>query len=139
MDEGGKFFVGGEAQGDELRGGELMDVIAVWSGDQGGEAEAFFEADDAVLGLEGAVAGDPGHHEEDDGHCDPPEMGVLVGGPVVDGDVDGEDEVEEQHGQNEEVKGRMEAGVILEVLGGWHVDPFDVAGRGQHNTLTAGV
>ena len=31
VDERGKFFVGGEAQGDELRRGELVDVIAVWS------------------------------------------------------------------------------------------------------------
>jgi hypothetical protein len=38
----------------------------------------------------------------------------------MDGDVDGEDEVEQKHGQHEEVEGGMEAGVVLEVLRDWH-------------------
>ena len=46
--------------------------------------------------------------------------------PVVDGGVDGEDEVEQQHGQNEEVKRRMVARVILEVLRGRHWNPLEV-------------
>ena len=91
--EFGEFGVGGEAKGDELGDGELVDVGAVGGGEQRVEAETLFEADDAVLSFEGAAAGVAGHEDEDYGHDDPPEMCVLVAGPVVDGDVDGEDEI----------------------------------------------
>ncbi len=80
MDEGGELLVGGEAEGDELGGGELVDVGAIGFGHEGGEAEAFFEADDAVLDFEGAVAGNFRHHEEDDRQDDPPDVGVFVAG-----------------------------------------------------------
>ena len=40
--------------------------------------------------------------------------------PVVDGGVDGEDEVEQEDRQNEEVKGRIEARVVFEVLRSGH-------------------
>jgi hypothetical protein len=40
--------------------------------------------------------------------------------PVADGDIDGEDEVKQEHGEYEEVKGRVEAGVVLEVLRSRH-------------------
>ena len=81
-DEGGEFGVGGEAEGDELFDGELVDVGAVFGGEERGETETLFEADNAVLDAEGAAASDACHDEEDDGHDDPPEMSVLVAGPV---------------------------------------------------------
>jgi hypothetical protein len=40
--------------------------------------------------------------------------------PVVDGGIDGEDEVEQKHGQDEEVKERVPTGVVFEVLRDWH-------------------
>lgn len=46
--------------------------------------------------------------------------------PVVDGDIDREDEVDQEHGQNEEVKGWVEARVVLEVLRGGHWNPLEV-------------
>ena len=49
-DERGKFGVGGEAEGDELFDGELVDVCAVFGLKEGSEAEAFFETDYSVLG-----------------------------------------------------------------------------------------
>ena len=39
---------------------------------------------------------------------------------MTDGEGDGEDEVEEEDGEDEEVHGWVETGVILEVLFGWH-------------------
>jgi hypothetical protein len=45
-------------------------------------------------------------------------------GPMVDGDVDGEDEVEKEHGQYEEVKRRVPAGVVPEVLWSRHQSPL---------------
>jgi len=44
--------------------------------------------------------------------------------PVADGDIDREDEVKQKHGQHEEVKERMEARVVLEVLRSWHWHPL---------------
>jgi hypothetical protein len=127
VDECGDLVVGGEAQGDELAAGEFVDVGAVCGRQERGEAEALFEADDAVLYFEGAVAGEASHYEEDDGHDDPPEMGVAIGGPGVDGDVDGEDEVEDESRDEKEVKRGVEAGVVLEVLRCCHsVPPRDV-------------
>ena len=124
VDEGGDLGVGGETESDELLDGELVDVGAVAGGEERGETEAFFEADEAVLDPEGIAASDACHDEEDDGHDNPPEMGVRVAGPIVNGDVDGEDEVEQKQGQNEEVKGREPARVVLEVLRGGHWSPF---------------
>jgi hypothetical protein len=118
--EVGELGVGGEAEGDELGDGELVDVGAVGGGEECLEAETLFEADDAVLGFERVVAGETSYQEKDDGHDDPPEIGVLVGGPAVDGDVDGEDEIEDQQRDDDEVKGRMEARVVFEVLWGGH-------------------
>lgn len=113
LDEGGEFGVGGEAEGDELSLGELTGGGELGSGEKSGEAETLFEADDAVLGLEGAGAGAAGHEDEDDGHDDPPEMGPAVMRPVVDGGIDGEDEVEKKQGHDGEVERRVEAGVVL--------------------------
>jgi hypothetical protein len=136
--EFGKFGVGGEAKGDELGDGELVDVGAVGGGEQRVEAETLFEADDAVLSFEGGLAGYAGHEEEDDGHDDAPEMSVLVARPVVDCDVDGEDEVEDKQGNDDEVKGRMEACVVFKILrsGHWGVLFARNNGRGQHSILT---
>ena len=119
-DEGWDFGIGGEAEGDELVDGELVDVRAVFGGEERGEAEAFFEANDAVLHFDGAAASDARHDEEDDGHGDPPEKESPVGGPVVDGEIDGEDEVEQQHGQDEEVKERVPTGVVFQILWSGH-------------------
>ena len=136
MDEGGELGVGGETEGDELLDGELVDVGAVGGGEERGDAETLFEADDAVLHFDGAAASDACQDEEDDGHDDPPEMESPVGRPMVDGGVDGEDEVDQEQGQNEEVKGRVEAGVVLEVLRGGHWNPFgiELCRRAQHIT-----
>jgi hypothetical protein len=118
--EFGELGVGGEAEGDELGYGELVDVGAVCGGEECLEAKTLLEADDAVLGFEGGVTGCAGYQEKDDGHYDPPEIGVLVGGPSVDGDVDREDEVEQEQRKDDEVKEWEEAGVIFEVLWGGH-------------------
>jgi hypothetical protein len=47
-------------------------------------------------------------------------MRVLVAWPIVNGDVDGEDEVEQEQGQNEEVEERVPARVVLEILWSRH-------------------
>jgi hypothetical protein len=124
-DQGRELGVGGEAESDELLNAELVNVSAIFGGQESGEAETLFEADDAVLHFDGAAASDARHDEEDDGHSDPPEKESPVGGPVVDGEVDGEDEVEQKHGQDEEVKGWIEARVVLEVLRSWHWHPLE--------------
>lgn len=133
--ECGEFVVGGEAKGDELTGGELVDVCAVGFGEQRVETEALFEADDAVLRFQGIAAGVAGYQDEDDCHDDVPKMRVLIGGPVVDGDVDGEDEIEDEQRHDDEVKGRMEACVVLKILRSWHWGVLFARnnGRGQHS------
>ncbi len=136
-DKSGQFVVGGEAEGDELFDRELMDVGAIFGWKECLEAEALLEANNAVLNDEGAVPGAAGHDEEDDGHGDPPEMESPVIRPVVDGDVDGEDEVQQKHGQDKEVKGRIEAHVVLEVLRSRHWNPLEAGyvDGPQHITL----
>jgi hypothetical protein len=136
VDQGGELGVGGETESDELLDGELVDVGAVGGGEERGETEALFEADDAVLDFHGAPASDACHDEEDDGHDDPPEMEMPVDRPVVDGRVDGEDEVEQKQGHDDEVKGWVEAGVVLEVLRGGHWNPLGLScgGGPQHIT-----
>lgn len=58
-------------------------------------------------------------------------------GPVVDGDVDREDDVKQKHGQDEEVVGGIKAFVILKILRSGHRSPFGTACAGgpQHTTL----
>jgi len=135
--EFGEFVVGGEAKGNELSWGELVDVGAVGFGEQRVETEALFEADDAVLGFHGGLAGVAGHEEKDDSHDDVPEMSVLVARPVMDGDVDGKDEIEDEQGNDDEVKGRMVARVVFITLrsGHWGVLVARNDGRGQHSIL----
>ena len=62
-DERGELVVGGEAEGDELFDGELIDVGSFLGWEKGVEAEALFEADDAVLDDHGAVAATASNHE----------------------------------------------------------------------------
>ena len=50
---------------------------------------------------------------------------MWVGWPVVNGRVDGEDDVEEKGRQDEEVEGRIETGVVLVGLRCRHGFPFD--------------
>jgi hypothetical protein len=123
-DKGGEFVVGGKAESDELPDRELIDVGAIFGWKECVEAQALFEADDSILCPESLGSGDTGHHEEDDGHDNPPEEKNAVLGPVVDGDVDGEDQVEQEHGQDKEMKGRIEARVVLEVLWSGHWNPL---------------
>jgi hypothetical protein len=118
--EGREFGVGGEAEGDELAGGEFGDVDALIGGEERGKTKALFEADDAVLRPEGRGAGDSGDEDEDDGHDDGPEMGVEVGVAVMNGDVDGEAKVDEKQWHDGEVEERVEAGVVLETLSCGH-------------------
>jgi hypothetical protein len=133
--ECGELVVGCEAKGDELAGGELIDVRAVGFGEQRVEAETLFEADDTVLGFEGGFASYASHQEEDDRHDDVPEVSVLVARPVVNGDVDGEDEIENEQRNDDEVKGRVVARVGSKVLrsGHWGVLFARNDGRGQHS------
>jgi hypothetical protein len=122
--EGGKLIVGGKAEGDELGGGELVDPATLGWRKKRGEPEALFEADDAVLRLEGAAAADASYEKKNDRHDYPPAMESPVFRPVVDGVGDGKDEVEEGEGQDYIVEWRVEAGVILEVLRGGHRNSF---------------
>src|ERR1700722_5133747 len=72
--EGGELIVGGEAEGDQLGGGELVDPVALGWREKRGEAEALFEADDAVLHLQGAAATDASQEEQSDRHDYPPDV-----------------------------------------------------------------
>jgi hypothetical protein len=116
LDQGGQFRVGGEAQADELGRGEGLAAGEVFGGEERGEAQALFEADDAVLHCDGVQAGAADGQQQDDGHQDPPKEEVAMVRPVMDGVGDGEDNVEQQDGRDEEVPGGIEAGVVLVVL-----------------------
>jgi hypothetical protein len=95
-------------------------VGAVFGGKERCETETLFEANDAVLHSEGCATAEASHDEEHYGHRNPPEVSVLVAGPRVNGGVDGKDEINQEHGQNEEVKRWIKARVVLEVLRGGH-------------------
>jgi len=58
VEEGGELGVGGETERNELLDGELVDVSAVGGGEERGETEALFEADDTVLHFDGSAASD---------------------------------------------------------------------------------
>jgi len=116
LGEGGYFGVGGEAEADVLVDGEGVDEAELIFREEVGEAKLLFEADEAVLVLEGVAAEDSSHDEKHDRHDDPPEVHVGEAGPAVDGGVDREDQVQQQHGQDEEVKRRVESRVVLERL-----------------------
>jgi hypothetical protein len=120
VDEGGKFSVGGKAEGNDLLDIELLDVGVVVGWKEGGEAKALFEADDAVLDLEIVHAGSESEDDEGGREEDPPEMKVAMMRPVMDGDRDGDEEVDEKDREDKEVHGWIEATVILVALGCRH-------------------
>jgi hypothetical protein len=133
VDEGGKFGVGGEAEGDDLLDVELLDVGVVVGWQEGGEAKGLFEADDAVLDFEVVDAGLRGENDEGRSDDDPPEMKVAVMMPVMDGDRDGDEEIDEKDGEDEEVHRGIEAAVVFVALGCGHGGPFSE--RKQHSIL----
>jgi len=90
--EGGELGVGGEAEGDELALGEGVGGGVGHA--ESGEAETLFEADEAVLCLEGGVAGVAGDEEESDGEDDPEDGEVDVPGVILDRVEDGETQVQ---------------------------------------------
>jgi hypothetical protein len=122
--QGGELGVGGEAERDDVGHEEAGGGVEFGRGEQRSEAEAFFQADDAVLHLEGVGTGLEGHDDKDERHDDPPAEDVGVFGPAVDGGVEGEDEIEQKDGHEEKVEGGIEAGVVLEVLRCGHGVPF---------------
>lgn len=128
MGQGGELCVRGEAQSDELGEGEGVDESELAVGQEVGEPQLLFEPDEAVLRAQCGHAADAGHGEEDNGHGDPPEVGVLVTRPGVDGCIDGEAQVEQQHGNDEEVEERVEARVVFVGLWLSHVDDDSAVG-----------
>lgn len=116
VDEGGKLGVGGEAEGDDLLDVELLDVGEIGWWEEAGETEVLFEANDAILHLEVVDTGLCGENDEGGGDDDPPEMKRAVFVPVMDGEVDGDEEVDDEYGEDEEVHGWIGAAVIFEAL-----------------------
>jgi len=107
------FVVGGKTEADELVLGEAIDLRVPFGGGEGLQAEAFFEADDAILNLEGIGAHlDPGDEDGDREDQEPSGMDVVV---VIEVD-EGEQEVGDQDEEEEEVEGRIEPTVVLQVL-----------------------
>ena len=94
MDEAGEFAVGGEAECDELRDLKLVDVRLIGCGEDGGEAEALFEADYAILDFEGVETDFGGEEDQDQRHEDEPGTDVGMSGVVVVAEVAGDEEVE---------------------------------------------
>ena len=84
------------------------------------EAELFLETDDAVLGGEGVHAGAAYGEEQHNRQEDVPDQQNPVLGPVVDGQEDGKEDIQEQEWRDEEVPGRIEAGVVFVILGCGH-------------------
>jgi hypothetical protein len=119
--KGGDLFVGGEAKGDELLDGELGDVGELVGGNERGDAEALFETDEAVLQLEVVDAALDGEDEEGERDDDGPMAQVWILVAEMDGDVDGDSEVDEESGKDEEVHGGVEAAVVFIGLGCGHV------------------
>ena len=112
--ERGEFAVRGEAERDELLGGEPCDVEG-WS--EGREAETLFEANDAVLIAETVDAGLYGDQQEKQGGDDPAEMKIVRRWPEADRSPDGGDEVKDGDRQDKEVEDGIEGGVALGRLG----------------------
>jgi hypothetical protein len=92
--------------------GEFRDARTERLGQQQGEAKTFFEADDAVLHLDGVLAhtehedhGGQGEQDQQDGV-----EGVVM---MVEDEVDyGKYQSNEKHGKDEEVKDRVPASVM---------------------------
>lgn len=122
--ERGEFGVGGEAEGDELGLGEGLGEGEFSGSKQGAEAQAFFEADEAVLCFEGGSAAAAGQNDERDRHHNPPEEEFAVLRPVMNGRVDGEDEIGEENGKQDVMEGWVETGVVVVVLTFGHEAEF---------------
>lgn len=120
VEEGGQLDVRGEAESDELFEGEVVNVLALVGWEKRFEAQAFFEADEAVLQLEVVDAAFEGEDEEGERNDDGPvaEPGVFV--PEADGDVDGDSQVGDDDWEDEEVHGGVGASVVAEALRGGH-------------------
>ena len=116
VDEDGELGVGGEAEGDDLLDVEFLDVGEVGGRQEGGQAEVFLEADDAVLNFEVVDAGLQCEDQEGRGDNDPPQEKEAVLGPVMDNEVDRDKEIESKDGKYEEVKGWVDAAVVSKVL-----------------------
>jgi len=131
VDEGGDLFVGGEAERDELAGGELVDVGQLIGWKQGGETKALFKTNDAVLQLEVVDATFEGEDEERDGDEDRPvaEPGIFM--PKVNGDPDGGSHIGDENGKDEEMDGGIDAVVVGVALRSGH--GFLSDGRHQHS------
>jgi hypothetical protein len=121
-----KFFVRGEAEGDQLGGSQSSDDGVIGAGQDRDEAELLFEPDDSILGFDGVRACFEGEQDEGEGHDDPPDVQVRMGGPIVNGFVDGEAKVEQQERHQNEVIGGIEACVILVGLRCGHSASFRV-------------
>lgn len=122
--QGGDLFVAGEAEGSKLFYGQLVDMGKLIGWDERCEAESLLEADDTVLHPEGVDTGFQGEDKKSESDNDEPETeeGILV--PEVNGDVDGDANVDHHDGKDEEVHGGIESRVVLEVLGFGHCSPF---------------
>ena len=66
LDQAGELVVGGKAEADDLADGECLAAGEQVGGQQRGEAEFLFEANDAVLGDQGVGAGFADGQESDD-------------------------------------------------------------------------
>ena len=134
--EGGKFGVRGEAEGDELAGGEFADVYVFVCRKERGQPEPFFEADDAVLYPACLHSADQSHEDEGEGHDDPPVEEVFVGGKAVDCNVDGKDKVDDEDRHQDEVESRVATSVALVALRCRHGWSFHRSGRVKAAGLT---
>lgn len=126
MHQGGEFGVGGEAEGDELAGGELVDVGKLVGRDQGGYAEPFFEADDPVLRSDCILAAEKSQKDERQRHDDPPKIKVAMCWPVMDGGVNREHEIEDKERHQDEMEGRIAANMIAGALRFGHLCSLSV-------------
>jgi hypothetical protein len=136
VDEGRKLGVGGEAEGDDLLDVELLDVGEICGRKESRETELLFETNDAVLDFQGVAAGFRGEDEEGSGDDDPPEMKIAVMMPVLDGNGDHDNEIDDEDGKDEEMHGWVEAAVILEALGCRHSWSF--FGEGVNSIASQG-
>jgi len=120
FDEGGDFRVRGEAESDELVFGELGDAAFELFREEHGEAQALFEADDAVLDLERVEALLEQNDDERNGNHDEPDGDEQVvgawGEDAADEDRNSENEGGEEETAGDGVVGGVEAAVVLEAL-----------------------
>ena len=94
------------------------------------EPKPLFEADDTVLYREGVDTGFEGEDEKSESDDDGPEAEEKVLVPEVDGDIDGDSDIDHHDEKDEEVHGGIESRVVLEVLGFGHCGPFPSGSSG---------